>query len=120
MYPHHRFIQSYTHHGRVAVLVEIGLETWLVTERPEFLKLSRDLAMHIAAMSPDSVDALLRQSHARDESRTVEAVLVTASELLGEKITVTRFVRWVNEPPTSSDSDTPPKRPAVAVRLKRA
>jgi hypothetical protein len=49
VYPHHHFIQCYSHLGRAAVLVEFGLETWLITEQQAFFELSRDLAMQGAA-----------------------------------------------------------------------
>lgn len=120
MYPHLRFIQSYVHHGRVGVLVEFGLETWLITENPDFLELSQGLAMHIAAMNPDSVDALLPQPYAKDPNTTVEKTLAAASATLGEKISVTRFLRWINEPLPPHEPPTSPKNPAVAMKLKRA
>jgi elongation factor Ts len=120
MYPHLRFIQSYVHHGRVGVLVEFGLETWMVTKSPEFLQLSRDMAMHIAAMDPDSLDALLTQDYAKDPAITLEKALAAGSTLHGERVTITRFVRWINEPLPPVDGPVPPKDPAVAVRLKRA
>ena len=86
MYPHLRFIQSYVHHGRVGVLVEFGLETWLITENPDFLELSRGLAMHIAAMNPDSVDALLPQPYVKDPNTTVEKTLAAASATLARRL----------------------------------
>ncbi|HEX8800432.1 MAG TPA: hypothetical protein VF772_17570 [Terriglobales bacterium] len=99
MYPHVRFIQSYVDNGRVGVLVEFGLETWVITERREFLDLSSGLAMHIAALDPDSLGALLRQDYLKEPTITVEKVLAAGSALMGERISVTRFVRRTNEPP---------------------
>ena len=120
MYPYHRFIQSYTHNGRIGVLLELGLETWLVTGRPEFMELSRGLAMHIAAQNPESVEALLRELYVKDGTRTVRDVLAEGSNLLGEKITVMRFVRWQNETLPPRLEPTPPDDPAVAIRPRRA
>ena len=120
MYPHLRFIQSYVHNGRIGVLVEFGLETWLVTKAPEFLELSRSVAMHIAAANPASLDTLLKQPYVRDASISVEKALAAGSALLGERITVIRFVRWDNDPQASTEPPTPPKDPAAAVRLKRS
>jgi elongation factor Ts len=120
MYPHIRFIQSYVHHGRVGVLVEFGLETWMVTERPEFQELSRGLAMHIAGLDPESLDALLLQRYAKDLAITVAQALAAGSAQLGERISVTRFVRWINEAQRPPDPPNPPKDPAAAMRLKRA
>jgi elongation factor Ts len=120
MYPHHRFIQSYCHQGRIGVLIEFGLETWLVTQREDFLAISRDLAMHVAASNPDSVDTMLRQPFVRDPTITVNTVLENASGSLGERVTITRIVRWDHEPVPPTATPTPPHNPAAAVRLKRA
>lgn len=120
MYPHNRFIQSYCHQGRIGVLIEFGLETWVVTQQEEFLAMSRDLAMHVAASDPDSLDSLLRQPFARDPDKSVSMILANASERLGERITITRFVRWDQEPKRPTEGSTPPRNPAMAVRLKRA
>ena len=49
-------IQSYIHPGaRVGVLLELRCETDFVAKNEEFLKLARDICMHIAAMSPKYV-----------------------------------------------------------------
>lgn len=120
MYPHHRFIQSYCHHGRIGVLIEFGLETWLVTQQEAFLSMARDLAMHVAASNPDSVESMVGQPFIRDPERTVGEVLAKGSEHLGERITITRFVRWDQEPRSPTEESTPPSGPAAAVRLKGA
>ena len=91
-----------------------------MTQQEEFLAMSRDLAMHIAASNPDSVDSLLCQPFVRDPDKTVSMILANASEQLGERITVTRFVRWDQEPIRPTEDSTPPHNPAMAVRLKRA
>jgi elongation factor Ts len=121
MYPYHHFIQCYSHNGRVAVLVEFGLETWVITERPEFLELSRNVAMHVAGLNPESLQALLEQPYARDTSLKVKELLDSSSKSLGEKITVTRFYRWDNEHPPippPSDHPRPPRTPAVIMKFK--
>ena len=46
-------IQAYIHPGaRVGVLLELKCETDFVAKNEEFLRLARDICMHIAAMSP--------------------------------------------------------------------
>lgn len=120
MYPHNRFIQSYCHQGRIGVLIEFGLETCLVTQQEAFLAMSRVLAMHVAASNPDSVDSMLSQPFTRDPEGTVAKVLAKASAQLGEKITITRVVRWDQEPKPPTEESTPPRSPAMAARLKRA
>ena len=50
-------VTSYIHAGgKIGVLVEVNSETDFVARNPKFSELSRDLALHIAAMSPQYVD----------------------------------------------------------------
>ncbi|MDA0836653.1 MAG: elongation factor Ts [Planctomycetota bacterium] len=50
-------IVSYIHPpGRIGVLVEMRCETDFVANNPEFIALSKDICMHIAAMSPAAVN----------------------------------------------------------------
>ncbi len=49
-------IGTYLHtNGKVAVLVEVNCETDFVARNEAFVQLTRDLAMHIAAMAPVAV-----------------------------------------------------------------
>lgn len=46
-------IGAYVHsNGKIGVLVEVACETDFVAKNPEFLSLVKDIAMHIAALSP--------------------------------------------------------------------
>lgn len=50
-------VASYIHAGgKIGVLVEINSETDFVARNPRFGELARDIAMHIAAMSPTYLD----------------------------------------------------------------
>jgi elongation factor Ts len=50
-------VASYVHPGgKIGVLVEVNSETDFVARNPKFSELSRDIAMHVAAMSPQYVD----------------------------------------------------------------
>jgi len=50
-------VTSYIHAGgKIGVLVEVNSETDFVARNPKFSELSKDLALHIAAMSPEYVD----------------------------------------------------------------
>jgi elongation factor Ts len=50
-------VTSYIHPGgKIGVLVEVNSETDFVARNPKFGELSRDIAMHIAAMSPQYLD----------------------------------------------------------------
>jgi elongation factor Ts len=50
-------VVSYIHAGgKIGVLVEVNSETDFVARNPKFVELTRDIAMHVAAMSPQYVD----------------------------------------------------------------
>jgi len=50
-------VTSYIHPGgKIGVLVEVNSETDFVARNPKFAELSRDIAMHVAAMSPQYLD----------------------------------------------------------------
>ena len=50
-------VTSYIHSGgKIGVLVEVNSETDFVARNPKFGELARDIAMHVAAMSPQYLD----------------------------------------------------------------
>ena len=50
-------VQSYIHMGgKIGVMVEVNCETDFVAKTDQFKELARDLAMHIAASNPVSID----------------------------------------------------------------
>jgi elongation factor Ts len=50
-------VEAYIHAGgKIGVLVEINCETDFVARNPRFKDLARDIAMHVAAMSPQYLD----------------------------------------------------------------
>src|SRR5215469_4307791 len=50
-------VTSYIHAGgKIGVLVEVNSETDFVARNPKFGELSRDIAMHVAAMSPKYIE----------------------------------------------------------------
>lgn len=88
-------IEAYIHGaGKVGVLVEILCETDFVAKTDEFKKLTKEVAMQIAAMNPEDVDSLLKQEYIRDSSQTIEQLVKGVIGKLGENITVKRFVRF--------------------------
>lgn len=48
-------IEGYVHGGRIGVLVEVNCETDFVTRTDDFKQLAHDIAMHVAASSPEYV-----------------------------------------------------------------
>lgn len=88
-------IESYIHvNGRVGALLELRCETDFVARNEEFKALAHDLALHVAGMSPESVEALLAQPYVRGPGVTVEEIIKRAVGKFGEKIEVARFVRY--------------------------
>lgn len=49
-------VTSYVHGGKVGVLLEVNCETDFVAKTEDFANLVKDIAMHIAAMSPQFVN----------------------------------------------------------------
>lgn len=87
-------LESYIHNNRVGILLEIRSETDFVAHSDPFKELSRNIAMHIAAMDPQSVNDLLKQPYVRDESKTVEEIVKSVIAKVGENIRVERFCRY--------------------------
>ena len=51
-------VESYIHNGsRVGVLLELNCETDFVARTDEFRTLAHDIAMHVAAMDPETVSS---------------------------------------------------------------
>lgn len=88
-------IEAYIHSGaKVGVLLELRSETDFVSRNDDFGVLAHNIAMHIAAMSSSSVDALLAEPYVKDPSKTVGDMIKTASATFGERIEVRQFVRY--------------------------
>ncbi|HZO94457.1 MAG TPA: translation elongation factor Ts [Candidatus Baltobacteraceae bacterium] len=133
-------VGSYIHAGgKIGVLVEVNCETDFVARNDRFKELVRDVAMHVAAMSPQYLDrdavpadalaevkvelektvppgkppevvekilagklnrwyeehTLLDQPFVKDDSVTVGELVKSVSGVLGEKIQVRRYAKFV-------------------------
>ena len=78
---------------KVGVIVEVNCETDFVAKTDAFKELVHNIAKHIAKMNPASVEELMAQTYALDESMTIENLINTSVAKIGEKITVRRFER---------------------------
>jgi elongation factor Ts len=87
-------IETYVHNDRVGVMLELQCETDFVARADMFKELAHDIAMQIAAMSPESVDDLMEQAFIKDGGETIESVVTEAIAKLGENIKIGRFVRY--------------------------
>lgn len=88
-------IEAYVHTTqRIGALLEIRSETDFVARNQEFQKLAHDIAMHIAALNPESIPQLLGQPFIKDESKTIGDLLKEAIARFGENIQIAQFSRF--------------------------
>ncbi len=93
-------VTSYIHAGgKIGVLVEVNSETDFVARNPKFVELSRDIAMHIAAMAPQYLD---RESVPPDVIERLRAefrggVPAEKSPEIGERIIEGKLTKWFEE-----------------------
>ena len=110
-------IEAYIHAGaKIGVLVEVNCETDFVAKNSDFVAFTRNLAMHIAALSPkyisrDEIPAgeltaepdpdayikevcLLEQPFIRDSSKSIKDCLTGLVASIGENISIRRFARY--------------------------
>lgn len=89
-------IETYTHgDGKIGVMIEVACETDFVAKTDEFKALVHDLALQIAAMSPNSVDELLEQEFIKDPAKKISDLVHQAIGKTGENMKVKRFQRFV-------------------------
>lgn len=87
-------VKSYVHNERIGVLLDLRAETDFVVRSEPFQALAQELVMQIAAMNPETVDALLAQPYIRDEAKTVQDLVSDVIARVGENVRVNRFVRY--------------------------
>lgn len=88
-------VESYIHSNKsIGVLIEVNCQTDFVARSATFQQLAKNLAMQIAAIPVDSVEALLEQTYIRDSGVTVKVLLDRYSAAVGEAIQVKRFSRF--------------------------
>jgi len=75
--------------GNTGVIIEVNSETDFVAKNEGFKELLNDLADHILAEKPESVEAAMAQKMANGS--TVEEYITSAVAKIGEKITLRRF-----------------------------
>jgi len=101
-------IEAYIHHTkRIGALVELNCETDFVARTTEFKELAHDLAMQIAATSPQFLTSeemppeadpqtacLLSQPFIKEPDKTVQEIIAETIAKVGENIRVRRFARF--------------------------
>lgn len=85
-------VVAYIHNaGQVGAMVQLSSETDFVSKNPEFEALARDIAMHAAAMRPESLEAMLSEAFIKDPSKTISDLLAAATQKFGERVEVSRL-----------------------------
>jgi elongation factor Ts len=88
-------VEAYVHQtGMSGVLLDIRCETDFVANSPEFKKLAHEVALHIAAMSPETVEALIVQPWVKDAEKTITNLIEETVSKVGEKIEIKRFAHF--------------------------
>jgi elongation factor Ts len=93
-------VASYIHAGgKIGVLVEVNSETDFVARNPKFAELSRDIAMHIAAMSPQYLDRESVPSDVLDQARAEFRASVPPGKTpeVAERIVEGKLNKWFEE-----------------------
>ena len=79
-------IGTYSHDGRIGVVVEINCETDFVAKTDEFKELVKDICLHICSMNPKDEKELLEQPFCKDPDITVGNYVKQYIAKLGENI----------------------------------
>lgn len=88
-------VEAYIHNNKkIGVMLELKSESDFVSGNDGFRTLARDIAMHLAAIDTSSVEELLTQSYIKDPNLTIKDLLNQATQKFGEKIEVSRFVKY--------------------------
>ncbi len=109
-------IEAYIHNGsKIGVLLEVNCETDFVARNEDFIRFSKDVAMHIAAMAPKylkkedvtadilagedlavfaKTNCLLDQPFVKEPSKSIQDLLNELIAKIGENIVVGRFSRY--------------------------
>ncbi|HVL25465.1 MAG TPA: translation elongation factor Ts [Thermomicrobiales bacterium] len=125
-------VDTYIHsQGRIGAMVEVNCETDFVARTEDFKKLTYDVAMQVAAMSPRfvSVDevtdsdyvelekefgdretavkatVLLEQAFIKDPKKSIDDLVKEGISKLGENIVVRRFARFELGQSATTDAD---------------
>ncbi len=103
-------IEAYIHcGGHIGAMIEVNCETDFVARTEEFKGLAHNLAMQVAAMNPQFISedevpeeadiepqtaCLLLQPYIKDNSKTVQDIIIETIARLGENIKVGRFAKF--------------------------
>jgi elongation factor Ts len=78
--------------GKTGVLVEVNCESDFVANGPKFNEIVLNVAKQVAKKQPATVEELLAQEYYAESGKTVESYIKEQIAVIGEKISVRRFV----------------------------
>lgn len=88
-------VDTYIHHNLTrGATVSLMCETDFVARTDEFKNLAHEIAMHVAAIDPGSLDELLESKWIKDEKKTIVELVKECVAKLGENITIKEFKRF--------------------------
>ena len=91
-------VHAYVHpNNTLGVLLKLACETDFVAKNDDFHTLAKDIAMHIAAMNPESVEELLEQAFIKNPEQTIKKLIEEYVLKIGERIEVADFTRYAFE-----------------------
>lgn len=93
-------VTSYIHAGgKIGVLVEVNSESDFVARSSRFAELARDIAMHIAAMSPEYVDreSVPQDVVAQTRAQFTKSVPAGKSPEVAARIVEGKLNKWFEE-----------------------
>jgi elongation factor Ts len=86
-------IGTYSHDGRIGVVVEVNCETDFVAKTDEFKELVKNICLHVAASDPKDTAELIQQPFVKEPEILVGDYIKQHISQLGENIVIKRFSR---------------------------
>lgn len=92
---HQGRVATYTHStGKIGVMVELLCETDFVAKNEDFLEVTKDLCLQVAAMNPKNVEELLEQEFIKDATVKIKDLVTALNAKFGENIKIGRVERF--------------------------
>jgi elongation factor Ts len=92
---HQGRVTTYTHStGKIGVMVELLCETDFVAKNEDFIAVSKDICLQVAAMNPKNIEELLEQEFIKDPSQKIKDLVTALNAKFGENIKLNRIERF--------------------------
>jgi elongation factor Ts len=92
---HQGRVATYTHvTGKIGVMVELLCETDFVAKNEDFIAVTRDICLQVAAMDPESPEKLLEMEFIKDPSKKIIDLVTALNAKFGENIKLGRIARF--------------------------